>query len=186
MSDLTNIGAVIQERRTIHEFLQEPLPEPELIHKALKLAQFAPNHHLTEPWHFYLVGSETKQAICDLNYDIVKTKKDLATAEKKLKRWQEIPGWIIVTCDKTDDALRIQEDYAAVACAIQNFSLYLWSHEIGCKWSTGEVIRDPRFYEIAWLEPEQEYVVGLIWYGYPKEIPQTTRASLDSCLVTLP
>ncbi len=186
MSEPISIESVIQERRTIHEFLNDPIPDPEIIFNALKLAQQAPNHHLTEPWHFYLVGEETQQAICDLSYQLFEAKFDNATAEKKLKRWQSIPGWLIVTCDKSDDELRKQEDYAAVACAIQNFSLYLWSHKIGCKWSTGDVIRDPRFYELAWLDPEQEYVVGIIWYGYAKEIPQTKRANLDSCLVTLP
>ena len=42
---------LVRARRTIHDFRKESAP-PALVRKALDLARWAPNHHLTEPWRF--------------------------------------------------------------------------------------------------------------------------------------
>jgi nitroreductase len=91
-----------------------------------------------------------------------------------------------VTCENSADPIRAREDLIACACAIQNLSLYLWSEGIGTKWNTGAVTRDPAFYDIIWADPEQETVIGLLWYGYPHEIPETARKPVEEILVELP
>ena len=70
-----------------------------------------------------------------------------------------MPGWLVVTCELSDDALRRREDYAACCCGVQNFMLYLWRHGIGVKWTSGPVIRDPVFYDLIWVDPACEEVV---------------------------
>ena len=62
-----------------------------------------------------------------------------------------------------------EEDYAACACAVQNLMLYLWQAGIGVKWTTGQVTRDPRLYEILGVDGDMERVTGLFWYGYPAD-----------------
>ena len=42
------VAGLIRSRRTIHDFREEPAPS-DLARKALDLARWAPNHHLTEP-----------------------------------------------------------------------------------------------------------------------------------------
>ena len=79
-----------------------------------------------------------------------------------------------------------QEDYAACCAATQNLMLYLWKAGVGSKWTTGDITRDPRFYEIAGVDPEQEFVVGLVWYGYPKLTPTQNRRRLEDVLTELP
>ena len=180
-----SIESLIRDRRTIHSFKSDK-PDDELIKTAIDLARWAPNHHLTEPWHFYLVGPETAEEICLLNAEIVKKMKGEAAAEAKLKRWREVPGWLLVTCDQSEDIIKKQEDYAAVACTIQNLSLLLWHEGVGVKWTSGDVIRDPRFYELVWVDPNQEYVTGLLWYGYPEEIPLASRSPVHESLIELP
>jgi nitroreductase len=179
------IAELIRSRRTIHDF-QPQLPSPEIVLKGIELARWAPNHFLTEPWHFYLLGAETADAIARLNADMIARKKGQQAAETKLEKWRSIPGWIAVTCDKSDDPIRTREDYAACCCAIQNFSLYLWSEGVGVKWTTGAVIRNPDFYDLIWVDPELETVVGLLWYGYPAEVPQPPRKPVEQILVELP
>jgi nitroreductase len=176
---------LIRDRRTIHDFRPEP-PPPALILRALELARWAPNHRMTEPWRFYLLGPETAEAIARLNAERVSRDQGAAAGQAKLDRWRTIPGWLVVTCERSDDPLRAQEDYAACCCAMQNFSLYLWSQGIGVKWTTGGVIREPAFYDLIWVDPALETVVGLFWYGYPAEVPQTVRKPLDESLVRLP
>ncbi|MDX1606000.1 MAG: nitroreductase [Candidatus Competibacterales bacterium] len=185
-TDRTAVAAeLIRERRTINRFRSE-VPPQEVVLKALDLARWAPNHHLTEPWRFYLLGRETATAIAHLNADMVAQDKGPEAAESKRANWLAKPGWLVVTCVSSDDVLQAWEDYAACCCAIQNLMLYLWSEGVGSKWSTGPVIRDPRFHDLIWVDPEVETVVGLLWYGYPDESPQPPRRPLPEVLIELP
>lgn len=180
-----DVAELIRSRRTIHEFRPEP-PPTDIILRGLDLARWAPNHFLTEPWRFYLLGPETALAIAQLNAELTARQQGPAAGQVKLERWRGIPGWLVVTCENSTDPLRAREDYAACCCAIQNFSLYLWSQGVGVKWTTGAVIREADFYDLIWVDPAVETVVGLLWYGYPAEIPQTPRKPLDEVLVRLP
>lgn len=180
------IAGLIQTRRTIHDFRPDEIPPRETLLKALDLARWAPNHHLTEPWHFYLLGKETAAGIARLNAELVTAKNGPDAGREKLERWLAMPGWLVLTCFNSDDQLRAREDYAACCCAMQNAMLYLWSENIGVKWTTGAVTRDPRFYDLIWVDPELETVVGLFWYGYAADVPQPQRKPLDSIMAELP
>ena len=181
-----SIDELISGRRTIHEFKSGPVPPLEKIKHAIHLARWAPNHYLTEPWHFYLLGPETARAIAELNAELVRVKHGEKAAQIKLDRWSKIPGWLVLTCNKSDDPRRAQEDYAACCCAAQNLFLYLCNEGIGMKWTTGDVIRDKRFYDLLWVDQSVETVVGLFWYGYPQEIPSTTRKPVEQITIELP
>lgn len=180
-----NIAKLISERRTIHEFKPEPV-NIEKIKQAVDVSRWAPNHHLTEPWHVYLLGKETINSIIELNTELVRKISGDEAANAKKERWSGIPGWLVITCDKSTDSLRQQEDYAACCCMVQNMLLYLWSENIGIKWSTGAITRDDRFYDLLWLDPALEQVIGIFWYGYAAEIPVMTRKPLEQILVELP
>ena len=182
----TDIAGVISDRRTIHNFRQDRVPPAAEIHRALELAICAPNHHATAPWRFYLLGNTTKERVCRLNAEMIGAVRGEEAARIKLERWREIPGWLLLTCVKSGNDIRTMEDYAACCCASQNLMLYLWSVGIGVKWTTGGVTRDPRFYEILGIDPEQESVVGLFWYGYPDEIPPGNRKKPENKIVELP
>lgn len=185
LPDAGATAELIRARRSINRFRPERPPR-ELILSALELARWAPNHHLTEPWHFYLVGEQTARAIVELNAGIVTEARGEVAGADKRERWSRIPGWLVVTCDNADSELQAWEDYAACACGLQNVALYLWSRGVGMKWTTGAVIRDPRFYDLLWVDPDVETVIGLIWYGYPDESPAAQRRDLGCSLVELP
>lgn len=178
------LAQLIRTRRSVDRY-QPELPPRQLMLEAIELARWAPNHRLSEPWHFYLCGSETRQAIIDLNTRIVAAKQGSAAGEAKRARWSQIPGFLVVTCDNAPDPLQAKEDYAACACAVHNLTLSLWSHGIGSKWTTGAVTRDSRFYDLIWVDPTQESVVGLIWYGYPAELPDSSRKPVEAITVDL-
>ena len=180
------VTRVLRERRTVHEFLPAPPPREALL-RAIELARWAPNHRLTEPWRFYLLGRETAAAITLLNAEAVAAKHNEAKAQEKLARWQSIPGWMVVTCEKSEDGVQALEDYGACCCAIQNLTLALWSEGIGVKWSTGAVTRDPAFYDLIWVDPSREQVVAMLWYGYPAAVPaMDRRKSVSELIVNLP
>ena len=51
-------------RRTIYAFEDRPVPGEALL-RALEAARWAPNHKLTEPWRFSVLGAETRAAPLD-------------------------------------------------------------------------------------------------------------------------
>lgn len=187
MSEISPVAVreLLTSRRTIHEFTTAQ-PPWETIEAALDTARFAPNHFFTQPWRFYRLGRETRQAIVELNAELVAAKRGEAAAQSKRQRWGAIPGWLVITCQRSEKPRQRQEDYAACCCAVQNLMLALWSEGIGSKWTTGDVIRDPRFLPLLGADPEREEVVALLWYGYPAQVPEARRRPLNEVLHHLP
>ena len=188
MNDLdATVRELLAGRRTINSFRTERVPT-DVIREAIDLARWAPNHRLTEPWNFYVLGEETAQRVAERNAELVATSKGEVAGRKKLERWSAMPGWLVVTHDRSpDDALRDREDYAATCCAVHNLSLALWSRGVGVKWTTGAVTRDERFAAIVGFDPGAERVVGLFWYGIPESVPRVRRCkSVDDILIERP
>jgi len=185
-SDQEAVQSVVLSRRTIHVFESEPTPPDEEILHAIDMARWAPNHFLTEPWRFYLLGRQTAEAIAHLNASQIVEKRGEAAGQAKLERWLSIPGWMIVTCRRSDDEQRQQEDYAACCCAIQNMQLVLWSRGIGTKWTTGSVTSTSDFFELVDIDSAQEKLVAMIWYGYPAEVPSPRRKPVKTILERRP
>lgn len=174
----------ILTRRTINEF-EPTLPSnwERSLERAIEAAMYAPNHKRSEPWRFYLLGPKSIEKVCKLNAEMVTTKKGEAAGEKKLERWLQMPGWLVVTCAKSkgsdnaddstmDDPMGLaREDYAACCCAVQNLCLSLSAQGLGTKWTTGAVNFEERFAEAVGFESEDEYTVGTIWFGTPLKKP---------------
>ncbi|MCH8123517.1 MAG: nitroreductase [Bacteroidetes bacterium] len=179
------VSRVIRTRRSILIFLPEK-PDSALIEQAIDLARWAPNHKLTEPWRFYDLGPESHRRVAELNAELVRAERGDGAAKNKLNRWLGIPGWLALTCKKSDDSFREKEDYAACCGAAQNMMLFLWAHGVGMKWSTGPVTRDPEFYNILGISEEREFVVSLFMYGYPAKTPDPKRADVREHFTLLP
>ncbi len=171
----------IRSRRSTNMFLKQDV-SMKLVREAIELARWAPNHHLTEPWHFYVLGEEKKAASVELIRTIVTENKNAEMGDHKAKSAAAIPGWLVVTCTKSDDELCEREDYAACCCAVQNILLYLSEAGVASKWTTGLITRDQRFFELLGVDAQKEFVVGLIWYGYPKISPTQSRKDVAEIL----
>jgi nitroreductase len=167
----------IRSRRTTKLFLKQPV-DRKLVLEAIEVARWAPNHHLTEPWHFYVLGPHTIAEVVELTRAIISETKGPEAGAFKARSHAAIPGWLVVTCTRSDDELLQREDYASCACAIQNLMLYLSEAGVATKWATGAITRDARFYRLLNIDPETVMVVGIIWYGYPKITPTQKRRDL--------
>ncbi|MEX2495065.1 MAG: nitroreductase [Woeseia sp.] len=178
-STLATVAERIRARRTVKLFLKQPVSR-KLILAAIEAARWAPNHHVTEPWHFYILGPETIRRCVELTRTVVAERKDEKIADFKAASAAQIRGWLVVTCRRSEDEQRQQEDYGSCCCAIQNLMLYLSAAGAASKWSTGAITQDSRFYELIGVDPEGEFVVGLIWYGYPKITPTQSRKDVES------
>ena len=171
---LRRLAERIRARRTTKIFLKQAV-DRKLILDAIEVARWAPNHHLTEPWHFYVLGGQKIQGCIELTRTVVTELKDSKMGEFKAQSAAAIPGWLVVTCNKSEDELLQREDYASCACAVQNLMLYLSEAGVATKWATGPITRDSRFYELLGIDAGNAFVVGIIWYGYPKITPEQTR-----------
>jgi len=171
---LRRLGERIRSRRTTKLYLRQAV-DRKLILDAIEVARWAPNHHLSEPWHFYILGEQKIAETVELTRIVVTERKGPEMGDFKADAHAQIPGWLVVTCQRSDDQLREREDYASCACAVQNLMLYLSEAGVATKWATGPITRDPRFFDLLSLDPGSVMVVGIIWYGYPKVTPEQTR-----------
>ncbi len=179
------LGERIRGRRTVAQFLKQPVAR-KLILEAIEVARWAPNHHVTEPWHFYLLGRESVARAVELTRMIVAENRNEKLADFKAAAAAERPGWLVVTCRRSDDELREREDYASCCCAIQNLMLYLSEAGVASKWSTGAITRDARFFELLGVDPAQAFIVGLVFYGYPRITPGQKRRDVGEITSELP
>ena len=183
--------SLLLTRRTINDFSPTLPPNwDDALIRAIAAATSAPNHKRTEPWRFHLLGPESIRQVCELNADIVSERKGAAAGEKKLERWLRMPGWLVVSCTRDggkgegsnsmddDPAGLARENYAAVCCAVQNLCLSLHAEGMGTKWTTGPVNFDERFGAAAGL-PEDEFVVGTIWFGEAAKVPSESGRKLS-------
>ena len=174
----------MRSRRTTNQFLRQKVSQ-ELVYDAIELARWAPNHHLTEPWHFYLINDEKIEACAKLIGEVVTERKNAELGEFKRKSAAAIPGWLLLTCRKSDDELLQMEDYASCCCAAQNLTLYLSEANVASKWTTGPVTRDQRFFDLLGIDSSLEFVVGLFWYGYPKILPEQSRQDVAKIVTVI-
>lgn len=184
-ADAAHFNALLRGRRTVHDFLPDPVPQ-DVLDRALEAARWAPNHHRTEPWRFYLLGARARALLTERNTELVRAKKGERAAEVKLARWRAVPHWLLLTMVVDADEGRAREDYAACCCAAQNLMLALWAEGIGSKWTTGAVTRDAETLRALGIDPAVERVVGLFWYGVPANVLEQQRRPLEQCVRALP
>ncbi len=185
-----NVLQAIAQRRTIHDYLPDALPEGAL-ERALQGAMAAPNHRMTEPWRFARVGRESRRTLVDISASLKSPGAPLAgAARQRLEEKMLHPAELLVVGQAlhADPAIQL-EDYAAIACALQNVMLCLWSEGIGTKWSTGAVTRDPGTYQLLGWSPEEIRCVGFLWAGKaaaPAKPKPPRRRPLADFLTELP
>src|SRR5690349_934054 len=103
-------------RRSIDLFAPDPVDE-NTVTAAIEVARWAPNHRLTEPWRFYLLGKQTMSAVVDLAVDIEIAKKGEKAGPLRRARVAAVPGMFVLTSSRSDDTLLDRENYAACCCA---------------------------------------------------------------------
>ncbi|MFW5658616.1 MAG: nitroreductase family protein [Bacteroidota bacterium] len=174
------VSRVLKTRRTINTFTGE-LPDEALLLDAFEHARWAPNHKLTEPWQFILIGEQTKPALIEHMHAVMTEEKGAEKADKKIEKLRAVPGYFAVTSKLSpDDSFREREDYAATCCAIQIAMTRLWSLGIASKWSTAKFTRHENLYKLLEVNPAKREIVGLFMYGYPDRYPRTKRQAPES------
>ncbi len=188
-----NVREAILSRRTVQRFSTEPIPDG-CIERALEGALRAPNHKLTNPWRFTRVGPQARAEIVEVGLRIKREAaeakgREFSTAQEELVRAKlaNSAALLIVSQVLADDEFRRREDYASIACAIENFMLCLWAEGVGSKWATGAVTRHAETYEIAGIDAQNEEIVAFVWVGHSsRDLFETPRRPLSEVYRELP
>jgi nitroreductase len=150
-----DVETAIRTRRTHKAFGPQPLGRAEVL-ALLDLARWAPNHHLTAPWRFRVVGPEALRRL-----------KEAAGPEGAAKL-DRAPTMIVVSCALGADPVQDEEDLHATAVA--SYIVLLSAHARGYAgyWRTPGLLRSAEGRRAVGL-PEGERFVGLLHLGHPRQ-----------------
>jgi nitroreductase len=164
----------IAERRSIRDFTNRPISKDE-IERLIEAAIQAPNHRMTQPWRFYVLGPEARRAYgAALGARKAKRVEDpeaaRAVLQKVESRLEGLPAMLAVTTVLDDDPEIREEDYASAFMGIENLSLAAHEMGLGTHIKTGAVMNDPHARAAVGV-PEGERVVATIEIGEPAGVP---------------
>jgi nitroreductase len=164
----------IENRRSIKKFTPRAVTRAEL-EALLDAAILAPNHGMTQPWGFIVMGEEARRAYGDVlgarRAARIEDPEAAATVrERSVRGMVETPAIIAVTMNLDDDPETREEDYAATFMAIQNMTLAAVANGLGTQIKTGAVMEDPRLREALGV-PEGRRIVALVFVGEHAEVP---------------
>jgi nitroreductase len=169
-----SVSDVIAQRRSIKKFQDTPVTRED-IEALLDAAVLAPNHHLTQPWRFYVLGRESRRRY-GLALGERKARKltDPAAAnavrEKTAAEHVAFPALVAVAQVVHESPETREEDYAAVMQAVDNMMLVAVERGLGTHVRTGAVMEDPAARAAVGVR-EGERIVALLSVGVPAEVP---------------
>ena len=164
------VEEAIRGRHSIRQFTDRPVERAD-IEALLDLAVEAPNHRVTEPWHFLVVGEEGKRALARVlgrrkSSKVTDPEAARLVREKVERTTLALPALLVVTIQQSDNPEIREEDYAAGWMAVQNILLGAVERGLGTHIKTGAVMDDPELRE-AWRIPEGRRVIAMIEMGEP-------------------
>ena len=92
-----DVEQAIRTRRTHKAYRREPVP-PETLEQLFELARWAPNHHVTNPWRFRVVGPESLARL-----------KEAAGPEAAAKL-DRAPTLVVASVVESGDPIQDEED----------------------------------------------------------------------------
>ena len=111
-----DVETAIRSRRTHKAFRPGPVPR-ELLDTLFDLARWAPNHNLTNPWRFRVLGPKTLERL------------KLAAGPESAPKLDRAPTLVVCSCVLSGDPVQDEEDLHATACAA--YSVLLGAHARG-------------------------------------------------------
>jgi nitroreductase len=170
-----DVEKAIRTRRTHKAFAARPV-DAAVLDELFELARWAPNHHLTNPWRFRVLGARARERLMWL-----------AESEKpgSAVKLQRAPTLVAVTAHRSGDPTQDREDEFATAVAAYLVLLGAHTRGLAGYWRTVALLDDPRGREILSLAP-QETPIGLLYLGSPVQQQRAPeRASLAEIVTYL-
>lgn len=150
-----DVVTAIRTRRTHKAYRQQPV-ERAVLDELLELARWAPNHHLTNPWRFRVIGPQALERL-----------KTAAGPEAAVKL-DRAPTLIVCTCALSGHATADEEDLHATGVAAYIVLLAAHARGLVGYWRTPDVLRSEAGREALGIQDDERFV-ALIYLGYPAQ-----------------
>lgn len=149
------LEVAVRTRRTHKAY--GPVPVDRATLEALfELARWAPNHHLTNPWRFRVVGPNALDRL------------KAAAGQDAAAKLDRAPTLVAVSVVVAADPVEAEEDLCAAAVAA--YLVLLAAHDRGLAgyWRTPVVLRTPQG-RAALGAGDDERMIGLLHLGTPRQ-----------------
>ena len=150
-----DLEEAIRTRRTHKAYAPEPLPR-EVLDELFALACWAPNHNLTNPWRFRVVGPGALERL------------KAAAGPESATKLDRAPTLVAASVVQTGDPIQDEEDLAAAAVACYIVLLAAHGRGLAGYWRTPAVLRTAEGRAAVGV-PEAERVLGLLHLGHPRQ-----------------
>ncbi len=160
----------IRTRRTHKAYGPEPVDRATL-EELLDLARWAPNHHLTNPWRFRVLGPGA----------LARLKK--ATGPDGAVKLDRAPTLVAVSVITSDDPVEAAEDRDAAAVAAYIVLLAALARELAGYWRTPAILREPEGLAALGI-PAGERALGLRHLGTARQAQRVPERTAPEDFVT--
>src|SRR3954452_5544366 len=148
-----DVEQAIRTRRTHKAYRPEPV-DREQLEEILDLGRWAPNHNLTNPWRFRVVGPSALERL------------KAAAGPEAATKLDRPPTLVVCSCVLTGDQIQDEEDLHATACAAYIVLRAAHGRGLATYWRTPEVLRTPEGRAAVGMS-DDEHFVGLLHLGTP-------------------
>ena len=151
-----DLDTALRTRRTHKAYGPDPVPR-EVLDELFELARWAPNHHLTNPWRFYVLGPEALERLKE------------AVGPEGAGKLDRAPTLVAVTAVQWgDDPVQDEEDLLAAGCAAYAVLLAGHARGLATYWRTPAVLRTREGLDALGI-PKSERCIGLLHLGTPRQ-----------------
>ena len=164
------VETAIRTRRTHKAYRPEPI-DSETLEELLSLARWAPNHHLTQPWRFRVVGPEALERL------------KLAAGREAAPKLDRAPTLVVCSAVQTGSDPGDEEDLLATACAAYIVLLAAHARGLAGYWRTPAVLREPRGRDAVGIGDDERFV-GILYLGRPLQEQRPPERSPSGDTVT--
>jgi nitroreductase len=163
----------IRTRRTHKAYAPEPIDRATL-DELFELARWAPNHHLTNPWRFRVLGAGALERL--------KAAADALDPGSGAKL-ERAPTLVAVSVTQAGEPIADEED--ALAGAVAAYIVLLAAHARGLAgyWRTPAVLRAPEG-RAALAIGDDERVLGLLHLGHARQEQRTPERAPTEAIVS--
>jgi nitroreductase len=165
-----DLEEAIRGRRTHKVYAPEPV-DRRTLDELLELARWAPNHNLTNPWRFRVVGPDALARL-----------KEAAGSEAAPKL-DRAPTLVVASVVQSGDPAQDEEDVCAAACAAYIVLLAAHGRGLAGYWRTPAVLRTDEGRAAAGVG-DDERVLGLLHLGRPRQDQRVPERAAPGDYVT--
>ncbi len=167
------LETLIRTRRTHKAYGPEPVDRATLL-ELFELARWAPNHHLTNPWRFRVLGPQARALLAR------EAELEQPGSARKLER---APTLIVVGVEPQGDPSQQHDDLLAAAVAAYIVLLAAHARGLAGYWRTLPILEKPTVRAgLGMSAPEQ--AIGLLHLGYPVQAQRAPERAPVEDIVT--